>query len=163
MQKNRKSRTDETGVMGVLHGNEMKGVSYMKTLATVRDRLEQEIKEAYPSTACETVVDLDDLYAMNDALRFLEDALKAQKPKYLEVPFYRNLVLEHMACAGVGTPELRERLKDPEAVWKETVRISKARTQKEIQARYAYYYGQLALLDYIQKMQNTYTAPANGD
>ena len=82
------------------------------------------------------------------------------QPKYLEVPFYRQLVLDHMACAGVGTVELREKMKNPEFVWNETVRISKARTQKEIQARYAYYYGQLALLDYIQKMQNEYTAPA---
>ena len=80
-------------------------------------------------------------------------------PKYLEVPFYRQLVLDHMTCACAMLPERVERLKDPEAVWQETVKISKARTQKEIQARYAYYYGQLAILDYIQRMQNEYTVP----
>ena len=80
-------------------------------------------------------------------------------PKYLEVPFYRQLVLDHMTCACAMLPERAERLKDPKAVWRETVKISKARTQKEIQARYAYYYGQLAILDYIQRMQNEYIVP----
>lgn len=81
-------------------------------------------------------------------------------PKYLEIPFYRRLVLDHMECACTINRERRKELDDPETVWKETVRISKARTQKDIQARYAYYYGQLALLDYIQRMQNEYVAPA---
>ena len=80
-------------------------------------------------------------------------------PRFLEIPFYRQLVLDHMECACNILKERLEKLKDPQAVWEETVRISKARTQKEIQARYAYYYGQLAILDYIQKMQNEYTVP----
>ena len=79
------------------------------------------------------------------------------RPKYLEIPFYRQLVLDHMECACVMTKERIERLKSPEEVWKETTRISKARTQKEKQAQYAYYYGQLAILDYIQRMQEEYT------
>ena len=84
-------------------------------------------------------------------------------PKYLEVPFYRNLVLDHMQISCHMDDRRRKELEDPEKVWEETVRISKARTQKEIQARYAYYFGQLALLDYIKKMQNEYTAPAKQD
>ena len=80
-------------------------------------------------------------------------------PKYLEVPFYRGLVLDHMQISCHMDDRRRKELEDPEKVWEETVRIAKARTQKEIQARYAYYFGQLALLDYIKKMQSEYTAP----
>ena len=80
-------------------------------------------------------------------------------PRYLEVPFYRGLVLDHMQMSCHMDDRRRNELESPEKVWEETVRISKARTQKEIQARYAYYFGQLALLDYIQKMQNEYTVP----
>jgi len=79
--------------------------------------------------------------------------------RFLEVPFYRGLVLDHMECSCTVSERRRKELEDPETVWKETVRISKARTQKEIEARYAYYYGQLAILDYIQRMQSEYTVP----
>ena len=83
----------------------------------------------------------------------LEDYMK---PKLTEVPFYRNLVIDHMACAGLYTKEWLEHYKDPKFVWEQTVRISNARTQKEIQARIAFYCGQLAVLDYIQRMQDEY-------
>ena len=79
--------------------------------------------------------------------------------RFLEVPFYRRLVLDHMECSCTVSERRRKELEDTETVWKETVRISKARTQKEIEARYAYYYGQLAILDYIQRMQSEYTVP----
>ena len=79
--------------------------------------------------------------------------------RFLEVPFYRRLVLDHMECSCTVSEKRRKELEDPETVWKETVRISKARTQKEIGARYAFYYGQLAILDYIQRMQSEYTVP----
>ena len=93
----------------------------------------------------------------------LERKADYDAPKYLEVPFYRNLVLDHMQISCHMDDRRRKELEDPAKVWEETVRISKARTQKEIQARYAYYFGQLALLDYISKMQNEYTAPAKQD
>ena len=84
---------------------------------------------------------------------------KYMQPKYLEVPFYRRLVLDHMECSCTVSEKRRKELEDPETVWKETVQILKARTQKEIEVRYAFYYGQLAILDYIQRMQSEYIVP----
>lgn len=79
--------------------------------------------------------------------------------KYIEVPLYRGLVLDHMQCSGTSEFWI-DQLKDPENVRKEMIRISTERGMKGENARWAYRIGQLALLDYIAKMQSEYTAPA---
>lgn len=78
-----------------------------------------------------------------------------QKPKTIEADFYRRLTLDHMEAAGYGKVTV-DPLKEPENVWKETVRINTARGSSGAYQRLAFYVGQLYLLDTIKKMQETY-------
>jgi len=78
-----------------------------------------------------------------------------QKPKTIEADFYRRNTLDHMEAAGFQKV-IVDQLKDPENVWKETVRINTATGTRGAYQRLAFYVGQLCLLDTIKKMQETY-------
>ena len=78
-----------------------------------------------------------------------------QKPKTIEADFYRRNTLDHMEAAGYAKATT-DRLKDPENVWKETVRINTTKGTSGAYQRWAFYVGQLYLLDTIKKMQETY-------
>ena len=78
-----------------------------------------------------------------------------QKPKTIEADFYRRNTLDHMEAAGYAKATT-DRLKDPEKVWKETVRINTAKGTSGAYQRSALYVGQFYLLDTIKKMQETY-------
>lgn len=78
-----------------------------------------------------------------------------QKPKTIEADFYRRNTLDHMEAAGYAKVTT-DSLKDPESVWKETVRINTAKGTSGAYQRLAFYVGQLYLLDTIKKMQETY-------
>lgn len=78
------------------------------------------------------------------------------RPKLMEVPFYRDLVIDHMEAAGVETKGMCYDYREPEDVKKRMKSICAAKTKAAEMLRNAFYVGQLSLLDYIQQMQDEY-------
>lgn len=84
-----------------------------------------------------------------------------QKPKTIEADFYRRLTLDHMEAAGYRKV-IVDTLKPPKNVQRETVRINTTKGASGTRQRWAFYVGQLYLLDMIKEMQETYIGLSKG-
>lgn len=83
------------------------------------------------------------------------------KPKTIEADFYRRLTLDHMEAAGYRKV-IVDTLKPPKNVQMETVRINTTKGASGTRQRWAFYVGQLYLLDMIKEMQETYIGLSKG-
>lgn len=91
----------------------------------------------------------------------LERMDEFNSPRYLEVSFYRGLVLDHMEAAGMGL-DMPHKLREKEGTKKAVLDVMRTPNMVGAKMRRAFYLGQLALLDFISELQNTYVFPQGG-